>query len=201
MKTQLNNPTLLRRQASAKARNELLECIKRGTNSDASRVSEIVAQLSSTALPFNESLLGGGPWEVVYTEGAFLWQIYTSPGKILLGRKNAASQAFNPSTRAVLNAGEIAGENLFVTATGEYTPQDSSTTLPKDIDVRVDGGTLHVYGKEISLPIHGRGEFAIAYLDDTLRIFRAPGGRVSVQVKKSSLDRLMEWEVKVCLIT
>jgi len=178
--------SFLCRQASLKARNELLQCLKLDSNDNKIRISQIVAQLVSTGSPFDERLLGGGPWMVVYTEGVFLWQIYTSPGKILLGKKNVASQSFNPITKGVLNSGEIAKRDCYVTAVGKYQQtQDNRTHLPVDIEVEVSSGILHIFDRKIPLPIKGRGKFTVCYLDDTLRIFRSQGRGLSVQVKQS----------------
>lgn len=123
----------MRRDASKKSRDELLACIKRGTAADVNRASQLIGQLTAAAAqqPFREQTLGGGPWQVVYTEGAFLWQLYTSPGKIVLGQKNRASQEFDPrpGSRSVLNFGEVAGPNVFVTAEGVYQPQESAPEM------------------------------------------------------------------------
>ena len=209
-----------RRQALRKTRDDLLRCVRGAESGDAAgRASACVAELTAARQPFNEALLGGGSWRVVYTEGAFLWQLYTSPGKLMIGSKNAASQTLDPRTRSVLNFGEVAGSRVFVTAEGVYEPQasryfegfvqfsrrlqafasarwsycsacppqDASSSTPKAIDVRIDGGALHLFGTRVPLPIRGRGSFEVAYLDDTLRIFRSPNGSVSVQVREDML--------------
>jgi hypothetical protein len=140
--------------------------------------------------PFDEKLLGGGPWQVVYTRGAFLWQLYTSPGKLITGSANKAAQDFNPSTRAVLNSGEIAGPSIQVSAVGQYTPTNSSKALPKEVDVEITGGEINAWGKRIPLPISGAGKFYIEYVDDTIRVFRSTNGSLSVQIREDKLAKL-----------
>ena len=137
---------------------------------------------------FQENLLGGGPWRVVYTRGAFLWQLYTQPGQILVKSRNRAAQTFDPTDnrRSVLNEGQIAGSAIQVSAVGQYTPADDSTTLPKEINVEIGGGALEVLGRKISIPIKGRGKFFIEYLDSNVRIFRSVGGGISVQVREEA---------------
>ena len=129
---------------------------------------------------------------MVYTQGAFLWQIYTAPGKLLSKKKSSkASQTFDPVTRSVLNSGEILGPSITVSATGKYSPTDASaTTLPKEIDVMISGGQLDIWGREIKLPIRGKGKFFIEYVDDAVRVFRSTGGGISVQVREDVLEKL-----------
>lgn len=67
--------------------------------------------------------------------------------------------------------------------------QDDSLTLPKCIDVEISEGAVHLRGRKIPLPIRGKGEFTIAYLDDVVRVFKSPSGSVSLQVKASWLAK------------
>ncbi len=171
------------------ARNELLNCISKDDASKSARISELIDILIApeNRPVFKEQLLGGGPWVVVYTRGAFLWQVYTSPGGKLTGSSNRAAQDFNPNTRAVLNSGEIVGPAIQVSAVGSYTPTNSSTTLPKEVDVTITGGEINAWGKRIPLPISGRGKFFIEYLDDTIRVFRSTNGGLTVQMREDKL--------------
>jgi len=108
-------------------RDELLSIVARGSAASSSsqqRASELVAALLGSALPFKESLLDGGPWVVVYTEGALqLWRASWQTGKLLSrNAENEASQAFEPSDRSAFNKAEFWGGGVFVTAEGTYTP-------------------------------------------------------------------------------
>jgi hypothetical protein len=186
----------LRRNELASARNELLNCIAQDDPAKSARISQLIDILISPENrppPFTkkqEQLLGGGPWQVVYTRGAFLWQVYTSPGKLVTGSSNRAAQDFNPYTRAVLNIGEIFGPAVQVSAVGSYTPTNSNTTLPKEIDVTITGGEINAWGNRIALPIKGKGKFFITYLDDTIRIFKSTGGGITVQIREDKLAKL-----------
>lgn len=179
------------------AQDELLSCIARHDASKSARISELIDILiSAENRRFNENLLGGGPWQVVYTRGAFLWQAYTSPGKLVTGSSNRAAQDFNPRTRAVLNSGEIAGPSIQVSAVGSYTPTNSSTKLPKEIDVTIIGGEIKAWGKIIPLPIKGNGKFYIEYVGDTIRVFRSTNGGLTVQIREDKLAKLRQKEKK-----
>jgi hypothetical protein len=60
---------------------------------------------------------------VRYTKGALqLWRATYSPGK-LINSSNRASQDLQPRGRSVLNKAEYAGSSLYVTASGNYSPQ------------------------------------------------------------------------------
>ncbi|KAL4519801.1 hypothetical protein Ndes2526B_g01631 [Nannochloris sp. 'desiccata'] len=185
------------RSEAKSARNELLSCIAKDDAAKSARISELIDILISPEnRRFDEKLLGGGPWQVVYTRGAFLWQVYTSPGKLVAGTSNRAAQDFNPSTRAVLNTGEIAGASIQVSAVGSYTPADSSITLPKEVGVTITGGEINAWKKKIPLPIKGNGKFYIEYVDDTIRVFRSTNGGLTVQVREDKLAKLRQKEKK-----
>lgn len=169
-----------------------MECIASDDKSKSPRIAQLLQTLLSNPPPFKEQLLGGGPWQVVYTQGAFLWQAYTSPGQLITRSKNRASQAFNPNTRDVLNSGELAGPSIQVSAVGSYTPVDFSTVLPKEIDVVITGGQLDAWGRKIALPIRGNGKFFIEYLDDTIRVFKSTGGGLSMQIRQDKLEKLRQ---------
>lgn len=170
-------------------RDTFLNLLSERQHADAEQVSKIVKQLIDHPPPFSEHLLKGAG-RVVYTEGASLWQLYTSPGRIVAGRANRASQSFDPDIRSVVNWGEIFRPSVFITATGTYAPRDSNSTLPKLIDVEITCGALHLWGKEFPLPIRGKGEFLVEYIDDSIRIFRSPSGARSVQVREDMLERI-----------
>ena len=172
------------------ARTELLECIATDDKSKSIRIAQLVETLLANPPRFKEQLLGGGPWQVVYTQGAFLWQLYTSPGQLVTRSSNRASQAFDPKTRDVLNSGEIAGPSIQVSAVGSYTPVDSSTVLPKEIDVEITGGEIDAWGRKIKVPIKGKGNFFIEYVDESIRVFRSTGGGLSMQIREDKLDIL-----------
>ena len=190
----------MRRNEAKAARNGLLAYIAKDDPSNSARISQLIDTLVSPEnrpQPFKEQLLGGGPWQVVYTRGAFLWQVYTSPGKLVTGSSNRAAQDFDPGTRAVLNSGEIAGPAIQVTAVGAYTPTNSSTVLPKEVDVSITGGEINAWGTRIALPIKGSGKFFIEYLDDTIRVFRSTGGGLTVQIREDKLIKLRNSKEKV----
>jgi hypothetical protein len=52
--------------------------------------------------------------------------------------------------------------------------------------VEITSGAAYLWGTQLSLPIRGRGEFRVAYLDRDLRIFEAMGS-TAVQVRRSAL--------------
>jgi hypothetical protein len=162
-----------------------------GSRADAGRVGELVDVLLESRQPFDEALLGGGPWQVVWTRGPLLWQAYTRPGQLLASRQNRASQDLDPASRRVRNRGELLGAQLFVTADGSYAPQDDSRALPKAVDVSVTGGALHAWGRRLPLPIRGKGTFTIAYLDDKVRLFRG-GKSLSLQIRQDALEQLRQ---------
>ena len=72
------------------ARAELLELVRQGST-DLSRAGELVDVLLDSRLPFKEALIGGGPWEVVYSRGPLLWQGFTAAGNALSKRRLARS--------------------------------------------------------------------------------------------------------------
>jgi hypothetical protein len=172
------------------ARNELLQLAAAGGATDGALAGALVDTLLESRVPFQERLLGGGAWQVVYTRGPQLWKAYTAPGQFV-GQKNRASQDLCPATRTLVSKGELLGEKLFVTASGSYAAQDDSATLPKAINVTVVKGALHVGGRSFPLPIRGTGRFLIAYLDGDLRVF-CSGGSVTVQVREEALARLRQ---------
>lgn len=182
-------------------------------------VSALVDELleAGQGAAFKEQQLQGGPWVVVYTRGPLLWKAATSPGK-LFNPKNEFSQDFDPTTRAVLNKGELLGQALFVTAAGTYAPSSRSSTAkgssnngssqgssgrkegrasapvttPVPITASIQRGAVHVLGVQLPLPIRGSGKVDIAYLDTSVRVFRVPkSGSVTVQVRRDVLQRLL----------
>ncbi len=72
------------------ARAELLELVRQGST-DLSRAGELVDILLDSRLPFKEALIGGGPWEVVFSRGPLLWQGFTAAGNALSKRRLARS--------------------------------------------------------------------------------------------------------------
>jgi hypothetical protein len=182
------------RSAEAKAaREEIFRCIASDDGSQAGRVGELVgALLAAPRPPFRAQLLGGGPWEVTWTSGAFLWQLYTSPGQLLTRSSNRASQEFDPAAQTALNFGEIAGPAVTVSAAGTYSPTDpKDNALPKEVDVEITGGEVRAWGGTVPLPIRGTGKFWIEYLDDAgIRVFRSTGGGLTMQVRQDVLRRL-----------
>lgn len=93
----------------------------------ARRVDELLDELldaSRDNLPFDEQLLGGGAWRVLFTRGSLqLWKLTYAAGR-LVKPANAASQDLDPSggRRSVVNKAEFFGDRLFVTASGRYEP-------------------------------------------------------------------------------
>lgn len=152
---------------------------------DTGRVSDLVDYLSKTQLPFNESEIGGGPWIVRFTKGwPLLWSAVYGQAKVL-NRKNRASQAFDPKRRIAVNKAEYFGGEVFVTASGTYEPQGKGN-LPKTLNVTINKGSLHAWGKVIPLPISGTGSTELMFSDERIRIFYAKGS-YAVQVRESAL--------------
>jgi len=148
--------------------------------------------------PFDERKLGGGPWQVVYSRGTLLWQGWSAPGKVAKF-ENPASQNFDPEHRSAVNKAEVFGRNVFVTASGTYSPaakppaEGETLLTPVKVAVTIDKGALHWFGKEISLPIKGKAAFYVMYLDDNVRVFqngKKPGSSLVVQVRHDVLPRL-----------
>jgi hypothetical protein len=52
--------------------------------------------------------------------------------------------------------------------------------------VHITSGAVHIGGRQLALPIRGRGQFRVLYLDRELRIFESLGS-YAVQVR---VDRL-----------
>eukprot|EP00879_Flechtneria_rotunda_P009528 GHRR01009973.1.p1 GENE.GHRR01009973.1~~GHRR01009973.1.p1 ORF type:complete len:234 (+),score=80.09 GHRR01009973.1:211-912(+) len=154
---------------------------------DSQQVQQLLnVLLSCEGVRFNEQLLAGGPWRVLYTQGDLqLWKATYKAGKVFNAR-NAASQDLNPSNRTVVNKAEYYGNALFVTASGTYEPLGTSATLPQRVRADITSGSLHIAGLDIPLPIRGTGEFNVVYLDDKLRVFESAGA-ISVQVRESYL--------------
>ncbi|GBF91172.1 metallo-dependent phosphatase [Raphidocelis subcapitata] len=181
----------------AAERDELLELLLAGGGGGGAaaseareRASSLVDALAAAELPFNERLLGGGPWVVVYTRGSpQLWRSAWATGKVVSGRQNEASQEFNPDGRTALNKVEFFGGGLYVTAAGTYEPLDPSGGAgPQAVRADIERGALHAFGLDIPLPIRGSGRFEVLYLDDALRVFRS-GNAVTVQMKRSELQQ------------
>lgn len=175
------------RNSAKAAQAELLELVVQD-KPDLGRVGELVDVLADSGLPFKESSIGGGPWVVVYTRGPLLWQATTSLGK-LFNPNNEASQDFDPATRTVVNRGELLGKSLYVTAEGTYEPLGNTSTMPVDLEASIERGSLHVLGKQLPLPIRGKGEVSIAYLNGGCRVFRQRSGTLAVQIRADLLKR------------
>lgn len=194
-------------RAAAEAKRRLLGELA-SERPDKAVISQACDELMAAKVPFREGDLGGGPWQVVYTRGALLWQgLNTSPGgRVVNSTSNQASQDFDPRTRRVVNRGELLGPAVVATAGGSYEPVDrssssgsggkgtstkggsgskSSNRCPILVRASIEGGSLQAWGQEVALPIRGSGLVEIAYLDASgLRIFRATNGSISVQMRQ-----------------
>ncbi|KAK9826161.1 hypothetical protein WJX81_002496 [Elliptochloris bilobata] len=183
------------RQRISPARTELMSLVAEGSR-DLARARQLVDALIAERVPFDESLLGGGPWQVVFSSGPLLWQAWTALGDSLtprrIGRRtNKASQDFDPAQRSVVNRGEVLGAYVFVTASGTYRPLDASATTPVEIKASIESGCLHLGRRQVGLPIKGSGRVSIAYLDADLRVFRSSSGSTTVQMREAELARLL----------
>lgn len=152
------------------------------------RIDTLLNELQALeGLQFDEQLLQGGPWRVLYTRGTpQLWKATYSAGK-LVRASNAASQDLDPAGRTVVNRAEYLGDKLWVTASGTYVPLNDTPGLPQPIQANISSGLIHLWGLDIPLPIRGTGYFEVLYLDDRLRVFRS-GGALAVQVKQQYLQ-------------
>ena len=74
---------------------------------------------------------------------------------------------------------------------GERGVQDASSTTPVWIEASIESGCLHIRQRQLGLPIRGSGKVSIAYLDNSLRIFRDSRGSIAVQVREDELERLL----------
>ncbi|KAF6254802.1 hypothetical protein COO60DRAFT_1634660 [Scenedesmus sp. NREL 46B-D3] len=173
--------------AAAEELLQLLTTEQASQQAASTRANELVeVLLSSEGLPFQEQLLGPGPWLVFFTKGSpQLWKATFKAGK-LLNASNAASQDLDPSSREVVNSAEYFGRRLYVTASGTYEPLGGSSNLPAPIQANIRSGLLHVLGLDIPLPIRGTGRFEVAWLDGNLRVFRSSGA-VTVQIRQQYL--------------
>ncbi|CAL8463803.1 g3337 [Coccomyxa elongata] len=193
---QIFNPVpAYRRIAADLAGAEIYEAVRKGS-SDFQRVSALVDTLLESNLPFKEKLLGGGPWQVVYTRGPLLWQGFTVAGNALskhrIGRsKNKASQEYNPADRSVINRGEVLGDCVRVSACGSYEPVGETKTMPVLVKADIEGGELNAFGRSLPLPIRGSGYVSIAYLDECLRVLQDRRGGVAVQMREDVLQQLL----------
>ncbi|KAL4451569.1 hypothetical protein ABPG75_007231 [Micractinium tetrahymenae] len=195
----------------AAARRRLLEQLS-SERPDTAVVSEACDELMEACVPFKEADLGGGPWQVVYTRGPLLWQLWqggtnaSARGRMADPGGNKASQNFDPSTRRVVNRGELLGPAVTVTASGSYEPVPGETggssssgssgggsgsaartagRCPVLVRASIEGGALEAWGARLPLPIRGSGLVEVAYLDSQgLRIFRATNGSLSLQMRE-----------------
>ncbi|KAL4428841.1 hypothetical protein ABPG77_005279 [Micractinium sp. CCAP 211/92] len=119
--------TAARNSKAAAARRRLLEQLS-SQRPDTAVISEACDELMEAQVPFKEADLGGGPWQVVYTRGPLLWQLWqggtsaAARGRVAPADGNQASQDFDPTNRRVVNRGELLGGSVRVTASGSYEP-------------------------------------------------------------------------------
>lgn len=173
------------------AKQQLLEEL-RSPKPDKQRIGEACDALIAAKVPFKEALLGGGPSQVVFTRGPLLWQLSTQSGsRVSSATGNQAWQDFRPSSKEVVNYGELLGSSVFATASGSYQAADEERLCPKLVRASIERGALSVWGLEIPLPIRGQGLVYVAYLDDQMRIFQATNGSLSVQVRQDLLPKLL----------
>lgn len=172
----------MHRSKSNPLRDELLSLLSEPSPAS-SEIFELIERLTSSTEPFKEELLGGGPWQVVYTSGPLLWQRITG-GK----RAAKASQEFIPNGRQIINRGTFLGTRAEVTAQGTYrlAEEEDATSLPMRIVASVATGQLIAFGFNIPLPIKGSGLVDLLYLDQNVRIFRSPQGSVTVQKRANA---------------
>lgn len=151
------------------------------TSTTRSTVDKLVDQLirEHAGKPFTERQLGRGPWQVRYSRGPLAWKGWTGAKK-----GNAASQEFITETKEIINTGEILGNWITVSASGRFKTVGENGRLPVMIRASVEGGKVCVLGKEIELPIRGKGEVKLMFIDDRLRVFQSPrNGATTVQVR------------------
>eukprot|EP00967_Tisochrysis_lutea_P065311 scaffold84901_cov15-Tisochrysis_lutea.AAC.1 len=67
-----------------------------------------------------------------------------------------------------------------------FHAQGEASSLPVTVQANIEEGRLYFFGKELPLPIKGKGLFTILYIDDKVRIFRS-GKSYAVQVRCSAL--------------
>eukprot|EP00983_Pelagomonas_calceolata_P020146 635550-Pelagomonas_calceolata.AAC.4 len=66
-----------------------------------------------------------------------------------------------------------------------FHAQGEASSLPVTVQANIEEGRLYFFGKELPLPIKGKGLFTILYIDDKVRIFRS-GKSYAVQRARSS---------------
>ncbi|PRW05882.1 Metallo-dependent phosphatase [Chlorella sorokiniana] len=177
-----------------------------------------------------------GQWRMVCGRCWRDGPLASAGGRVVGPTSNQASQDFDPSSRAVVNRGELLGPAVALTAAGSYAPvADGETAAPSStgssvkqqrsragasssssrsrsngsgssraaagsrgaarcpvlVRASIEGGAVEAWGARLHLPIRGSGLVSAAYLDRDLRVFRAPNGSVSVQVRQSELAQLL----------
>jgi len=174
-----------------KQRDELLSMLLLEESSSASSVNTLIDELAGSKNKFNLSSLGRGPWVVVYTRGpAQLWKTSQSVASSLSRSKNQASQEFDPKSKTAVNRAEFGSPDIFVTASGTFEIEGEASSLPVTVQANIEEGRLYFFGKELPLPIKGKGLFTILYIDDKVRIFRS-GKSYAVQVQRDELGKYL----------
>ncbi|KAF5830712.1 hypothetical protein DUNSADRAFT_14118 [Dunaliella salina] len=175
-----------------KQRDELLSMLLLEDGSSTSSVNALIDELAESKSRFSPSSLGRGPWVVVYTHGpAQLWKASQSVATSLSRSRNQASQEFDPKTKAAINRAEFGSPDIFVTASGTFEVQGEASSLPVTVQANINEGRLHFFGRELPLPIKGKGLFTILYIDDKVRIFRS-GNSYAVQVQQGELQKYLD---------
>ncbi len=144
------------------------------------RVEALLAVLCAAPCAFDLSLLGGGPWQVVHTQGQLAWRAFLPAGL----RSAVAAQAFDPVTLSAVNSVTAFDGFLRLTAEGSFALEDArtATATPVRCTARIERGALALGDAlRLPLPIRGAGMFEVCYVDARLRVFRSATG-LAVQV-------------------
>lgn len=159
--------------AAASKSYELQQLLRTGNCPNRARADALIQEIVALKAPFDVATLGGGLWQAVYTKGAVpKWE---RNARFFSFLRNIAGQDYDIGTSRVTNYGEILGRSAYVTAEGRFKETDASMQhCPKDYDVFVERGALHLGPLRIPLPIKGRGYLRCLYADPHLRIFVSP---------------------------
>lgn len=170
---------------------ELVSAVAARPANDA-RVLELIDALAAARAPVNPAAFDGA-FEVVWSEGTMAWRALVAGAIQRVAGKCRAGQQFRfGGVNAALNFAELFGGAVTITAEGVFRPvaevadTENPNALSQDarhplgFEVQIAGGDVSAFGRTLSLPICGPGEFEVLYSDENVRVFKSAGG-IAVQ--------------------